>query len=176
MIDAEISRLRMAAISFSNFGICPIFANLSSKQLTWTGSRPPYASFALDLIYSIKSNTRRWYYAAKIYRQTQNACLHCCRTRFNRTRRGNITLTVYPVILLPAARNTRTMPPLSGVGRLMTRKRRSLKRESPIIPTRRARAFDSIDTTLRKQGVQDHEQGGLNILSEKFILHNAKPW
>ena len=48
MIDAEISRLRMVAISFSNLGICPIFANSSSKHRTWTGSRPPYSSSALS--------------------------------------------------------------------------------------------------------------------------------
>lgn len=39
-------------------------------------------------------------------------------------------------------------------------KKRSRKRESPTIATKRARAFDSIDTTPRKQGVKDHEQGG----------------
>jgi hypothetical protein len=44
------------------------------------------------------------------------------------------------------------MPPLSGVGRLMIRQRGSRKRESPIIPAKRARAFDSRDTTPRKQG------------------------
>ena len=38
MIDADISRLRIVAMSFSNFGICPIFANSSSKHLTWTGT------------------------------------------------------------------------------------------------------------------------------------------
>ncbi len=64
------------------------------------------------------------------------------------------------VFLLPPGRATRTMPPLSGVGRLMTRQRGSQKRESPIILSKRARAFDSIDTTPRKQGVKDHEQGG----------------
>ena len=48
IIDAEISRLRMVAMSFSNFGICPIFANSSNRQRTWTGSLPPYSSSALS--------------------------------------------------------------------------------------------------------------------------------
>ena len=34
MMDAEISRLRMVAISLSNFGIRPIFANSSSSSRT----------------------------------------------------------------------------------------------------------------------------------------------
>ena len=32
----------------SNFGICPIFANSSNRQRTWTGSLPPYSSSALS--------------------------------------------------------------------------------------------------------------------------------
>lgn len=40
------------------------------------------------------------------------------------------------------------------------RQRRNRKRESPIIPTKRARAFDNSDRTPCKQGVKDHEQGG----------------
>jgi len=51
------------------------------------------------------------------------------------------------------------MPPLSVCGQNVTGKAQERK-ESPIIPTRRARAFDRIDTTPRKQGVKDHEQGG----------------
>ena len=34
IIEADISRLRMVAISFSNCGICPMFANSSSKHRT----------------------------------------------------------------------------------------------------------------------------------------------
>ena len=45
---AEISRLRIVAINFSNFGIKPIFANSSSRHRTWTGSLPPYTSSALS--------------------------------------------------------------------------------------------------------------------------------
>ncbi len=36
------------AINFSNLGIKPMFANSSSKHLTWTGNRPPYTSSALS--------------------------------------------------------------------------------------------------------------------------------
>ena len=45
---ADISLERIVAISFSNLGIKPIFANSSSKHLTWTGSLPPYTSSALS--------------------------------------------------------------------------------------------------------------------------------
>ena len=34
MIEAEISRLRIVAINFSNCGICPMFANSSNRQRT----------------------------------------------------------------------------------------------------------------------------------------------
>ena len=46
--QADISRLRMVAISFSSFGICPMFATSSSRQRTCTGSLPPYTSSALS--------------------------------------------------------------------------------------------------------------------------------
>ena len=46
--QADISRLRMVAISFSSLGICPIFATSSSRQRTCTGSLPPYTSSALS--------------------------------------------------------------------------------------------------------------------------------
>jgi len=54
---------------------------------------------------------------------------------------------------------TPTMPPLSVCGQDVTGKAQERK-ESPIIPTKRARAFDRINTTPRKQGVKKHEQGG----------------
>ena len=41
IIEAEISRLRMVAISLSKLGIWPMFANSSRMSCTWTGSRPP---------------------------------------------------------------------------------------------------------------------------------------
>ena len=48
MIEAEISRLRMVAISLSKLGICPMLANSSRRHRTWTGSLPPYTSSALS--------------------------------------------------------------------------------------------------------------------------------
>lgn len=48
IIEADISRLRMVAISFSNYGICPMFANSSSKHRTLIGSLPLYTSSALS--------------------------------------------------------------------------------------------------------------------------------
>jgi hypothetical protein len=41
MMLAEISLLRIVAISFSNCGICPMLLNSSSSSRTWTGRRPP---------------------------------------------------------------------------------------------------------------------------------------
>ena len=46
--QADISRLRIVAISFSSLGICPIFATSSSRQRTCMGSLPPYTSSALS--------------------------------------------------------------------------------------------------------------------------------
>src|SRR5699024_9459010 len=46
--QAEISLDRIVAMSFSRFGICPMFAASSIKQRTCTGSRPPYLSSALS--------------------------------------------------------------------------------------------------------------------------------
>ena len=48
IIEAEISRLRMVAISLSNFGIWPMFANSSRSSRTWYGSLPPCSSSALS--------------------------------------------------------------------------------------------------------------------------------
>ena len=48
IILADISLERIVAISFSNLGIKPIFANSSSKHLTCIGSLPPYSSSALS--------------------------------------------------------------------------------------------------------------------------------
>ena len=38
----------MVAMSFSKFGICPMFAHSSIRQRTWTGNRPPYTSSAFS--------------------------------------------------------------------------------------------------------------------------------
>ena len=46
-MDADISLLRMVAISLSNFGICPMFANSSRIHRTCTGSFPWYSSSAI---------------------------------------------------------------------------------------------------------------------------------
>ena len=46
-MDADISLLRMVAISLSNFGICPMFVNSSKIHLTCTGSFPWYSSSAI---------------------------------------------------------------------------------------------------------------------------------
>ena len=46
--QAEISLDLIVAMSFSRFGICPMFAASSIRQRTCTGSRPPYLSSALS--------------------------------------------------------------------------------------------------------------------------------
>ena len=46
--QAEYSRLRMVATSFSSLGIWPMLAHSSMRQRTWTGNRPPYTSSAFS--------------------------------------------------------------------------------------------------------------------------------
>ena len=48
MIEADISLDLIVAISFSKFGILPIFANSSQMHLTWIGSFPLYLLSALS--------------------------------------------------------------------------------------------------------------------------------
>ena len=55
---------------------------------------------------------------------------------------GSITLTAYPAISLPAGGNTRAMQPRFSSGRRRTQPRKPRKRAYPIIPVRRARAYD----------------------------------
>ena len=52
------------------------------------------------------------------------------------------TLTAYPAISLPAGENTRAMQPRFSSGRRRTQPRKPRKRAYPIIPVRRARAYD----------------------------------